>query len=295
MAKRQSKNTAQRTVRRGLSGILHMKPEEFDKYIRARISAKAPPPRIDDRAGEENEDILISGYRAGAKPFRLRMGAILKELCWQASGRNPEPVEFSRVLRMAEELRLKECMPHLLCLLAEKPKFFMSTPGYYKRDLLLHVMVALQQLQEPANPIVCWQKYLDDAHYAVPAYAGFLGLGADEAIEHLPAFLETVAEGMGAISARDALLHLFTRYRREDVVYRSFTRCRGEQARVRRLLLATAKSIASVSQEAEAHERVLFPRRGAASAPAPRRADVVKRIKAFQNFTLQPAIPGTRS
>jgi hypothetical protein len=292
--KRSNKRLAARPIPPAILEIHKKSSEELEDYVERRVSADPPPPPIDDRGGEENEDVLVSAYRGGDGPFRERVAEVLKKLCWKASNENPDLEEFSRVLRTVEQLRLKECGPHLLCILSAEPEFFKSAPGRYKRDLLLHVMVALQRIQDPKSPVVCWQSFLSDPKYAVPAYAGLIGMGLEQALEHLSAFLKTAAGNRDFISARDVLLHLFTRYADEDALYRVFVSCRREPLSIRRILVDTAETIASFAGKAKACRSVLFPPEPAGRRPRARKKDPLAAVAAFCVFKLGPALAGVK-
>ncbi len=292
--KRTNKRRGVRTIPRVILEIHKKSPEQLEDYVQRRVSADPPPPPIDDRGGEENEDVLVCAYREGDGAFRERMAEVLKKLCWKASNDSPDPEEFSRVLRMVEQLRLKECGPHLLCILSAEPEFFKSAPGRYKRDLLLHVMVALQRIQDPKSPVVCWQRFLSDPKYAVPAYAGLLGIGLDDALKYLPAFLKTAAGNKHSISARDVLLHLFTRYADENALYGAFSACRGKPEEIRRFLADTAETIPSFADKAKAYRSVLFPREAVPRREKAPREGLRRAVRAFCAFKAEPALAGAR-
>ncbi|MGD0060281.1 MAG: hypothetical protein ABSD58_12765 [Verrucomicrobiia bacterium] len=248
----------------GLSAnLLGLPAGELREYVHRRLAGGNVPPSLDSKAGEEPEDVLIRLYHEGGTEFKSALANIMAEICWRAQREHVPNDFFSRLLHMVEKIKPLAVRPYLLAILDSADPYFRETKGIYKRDLLLHVMVALQSLPQHRTSVVLWENYLDDPAYTVPAFTGLINEAAHQGVEFLlgpfQRFLLTAYTHSNEINIRPSLIHLVHRFPNEDVVRRLFQECRSAPRKVREYLLSVFMGIPSTARVAAASRSILLP------------------------------------
>lgn len=240
-----------------LEGLSH---QELENYISDRLHGKKTSPAIDSRSGEEPEFILITVYSKSKKrEFRNNFEEVIKRFCWLAEQEEPEETFFSRVLNIIEDLKIASTIPHLNAILDTQRDYLQKTPGYYKRDLFLHILVVLVRLQNGHQFIIHWHLYLKNKNYAAVAFAGLIKDSLENAMRYLPDFLETAMKYSQHVPVQNTIVNLVHRYRNDDIVWKMFQTCRGESKTVRNFLFRVTRNISSINEEVELYRSVLFP------------------------------------
>jgi len=273
-----------------LEGLSH---QELKNYIFDRLHGRKTSPAIDSRSGEEPEFILVAVYSKSKKrEFKNSFEKIIKYFCWRAEQEEPEGTFFSRVLNIIEDLKITSSTPHLTAILDIQKDYLQKTPGYYKRDLFLHILVVLVRLQNGHQFIIHWHLYLKNKNYAAVAFAGLIKDSLENAMRYLPDFLKTAMKYSQHIPVQNTLVNLVHRYRNNNIVWEIFQKCREESKAIRNYLFRVMKNISSIRDEVESYRTVLFPeehiQREVEDISRPKTKPLRKEIDNFLNFSPKP-------